>query len=338
MNTSQPIISIIVPVYKVERYLKECLNSIKCQTYSDWECILVDDGSPDGSGKICDEYASIDSRFRVIHRKNGGVSAARNTALVEAKGKYISFVDSDDYIYPCYLETLLNMLEKSGADVAQVGMEMIFTTFKRKMNFVEKEVVMDRRQLVVELIKNSVVPSYLWNKMFRRDVISIPFPEGVNYEDICAMTEWSRNICRVVFSPEILYAYRQRKGSIVNDLSVENCRDYLYALKMRMRCMIELEPDAVDDETVERSVWNGLVNCAKQVARRVDMPEKRLSMIMEINRVAQSVPSPSRKILGIKKWRRAILLLHKPKIFIRMMRFAYIGCFSMRRRMSHLFD
>lgn len=334
----QPKISIIVPVYNVERYLNECLDSIKSQTYSDWECILVDDGSPDGSGKICDEYAASDSRFRVIHRKNGGVSAARNAALVEAKGKYISFVDSDDYVYPCYLETLLNMLEKSGADVAQVGMEMIFTTFKRKMNSVEEEVVMNRRQLAVELIKNNMVPSYLWNKMFRRDVISVPFPEGVNYEDICAMTEWSRNICHVVFSPKVLYAYRQRKGSIVNDLSVENCRDYLNALKMRMERIMELEPGAVDGVIFERSVWSSLVNCAKQVARRVDLPEKRLSMIMEINKVAQSVPYPSRKILGVKKWRRAILLLYKPKIFIRMMRFAYIGHFSMRRRMKHLFD
>lgn len=100
---TQPKISIIVPVYKAEKYLHKCLDSIKQQTFTDWECILVDDGSPDSSGKICDDYVYKDSRFRVIHKKNGGVSYARNSGLDNACGEYICFVDSDDYIETDYL-------------------------------------------------------------------------------------------------------------------------------------------------------------------------------------------------------------------------------------------
>ena len=100
-----PKISIIVPVYQVEKYLRRCLDSIVAQTFTDWECILVDDGSPDNSGKICDEYAEIDNRFRVFHQENAGVSAARNKGLDVAKGEWITFVDSNDYIEEDYLQS-----------------------------------------------------------------------------------------------------------------------------------------------------------------------------------------------------------------------------------------
>lgn len=99
-----PKISIIVPVYKVEKYLHRCLDSIVAQTFTDWECILVDDGSPDGSGKICDEYAEKDGRFKVFHQENQGVSAARNKGLDNAKGEWIGFVDSDDWVSKEYFQ------------------------------------------------------------------------------------------------------------------------------------------------------------------------------------------------------------------------------------------
>jgi len=102
MNTPQ--ISIIVPVYKVEDYLQRCIDSILEQTFTNWELILIDDGSPDKSGKICDEYAQRDNRVRVFHKENGGVSAARNEGLIQAKGEWITFIDSDDYVDKTFLE------------------------------------------------------------------------------------------------------------------------------------------------------------------------------------------------------------------------------------------
>lgn len=116
-----PQISIIVPVYKVENYLHKCLDSILAQTFTDWECILIDDGSPDNSGKICDEYAEKDSRFRVIHQENAGVSAARNAGLNVAQGEWITFVDSDDWVERNWLEELYKIAVHNDVDVVECG-------------------------------------------------------------------------------------------------------------------------------------------------------------------------------------------------------------------------
>lgn len=114
-----PKVSIIVPVYKVEQYIRECLDSIKQQTFTDWECLLIDDGSPDNSGKICDEYAQADARFRVFHVSNGGVSRARNIGLDNMIGEWVMFVDSDDAISVKTLDTCLDKVEKNKLDVLQ---------------------------------------------------------------------------------------------------------------------------------------------------------------------------------------------------------------------------
>ena len=118
---SSPKISIIIPVYNVEDYLSMCIESVIAQTYKDWELILVDDGSPDNSGSICDEYASRDPRIRVIHKKNAGVSAARNTGIEAANGEWISFIDSDDWVDTDYLEKF--ELDKDDADLIIQGLE-----------------------------------------------------------------------------------------------------------------------------------------------------------------------------------------------------------------------
>ncbi len=119
-------ISIIVPVYKVEPYLRKCVDSILAQTFTDFEVILVDDGSPDNSGKICDEYASKDSRVRVIHKENGGLSSARNAGIDVARGKYLGFVDSDDYIEKDMYELLYDNIVKEQADLSICGIYDIY--------------------------------------------------------------------------------------------------------------------------------------------------------------------------------------------------------------------
>ena len=115
----QPILSIIVPAYNIEKYLKRCLDSIINQSYKNFECIIVNDGSTDRTRTICDEYAKKDSRIIVIHQENGGLSVARNKAMKVVRGKYVSFVDGDDYIMKTYCETLINLLEDNDADVAK---------------------------------------------------------------------------------------------------------------------------------------------------------------------------------------------------------------------------
>ena len=120
-----PKVSIIVPVYKVEQYIRECLDSIKAQTFTDWECLLIDDGSPDNSGNICDEYAQADARFRVFHVENGGVSRARNIGLDNMTGEWMMFVDSDDAIYESTLEMCLELVYKNELDMLQFSFARI---------------------------------------------------------------------------------------------------------------------------------------------------------------------------------------------------------------------
>ena len=121
MSTQSPKISIIVPVYKVEQYLPKCIDSILAQTFQNWELLLIDDGSPDNSGNICDEYAHKDSRIRVFHKKNGGVSSARNLGLDYAEGDYVMFVDSDDWISNDCLQVCLDEIKKDKLDALQFG-------------------------------------------------------------------------------------------------------------------------------------------------------------------------------------------------------------------------
>ena len=125
-----PKVSIIVPVYKAEKYLHRCVDSILAQAFTDWECILVDDGSPDGSGAICDEYAQKDARIRVIHKENGGVSVARNFALNDAQGIYVTFVDSDDWIEKTCLETCVREMDENRLDLLQFGYKRIASSGK----------------------------------------------------------------------------------------------------------------------------------------------------------------------------------------------------------------
>ncbi|MDE6447932.1 MAG: glycosyltransferase, partial [Muribaculaceae bacterium] len=146
-----PKISIIVPIYKVERYLPECLDSIIRQTFTDWECILVDDGSPDNCGKICDEYAARDPRFRVIHQKNGGLSAARNSGISIAKAQYIGFVDSDDWIEAEMFQTLYNLIRQDDYDMAQVGIFNEYRGKSHRKQLVRTPIILDRRNTVRHL-------------------------------------------------------------------------------------------------------------------------------------------------------------------------------------------
>ena len=132
MSRNDSLISIIVPVYNVEQYLSRCVDSLVNQTYHNIEIILVDDGSPDRSGEICDEYAKKDKRVKVIHQSNGGLSDARNTALDIAKGDYLMFVDSDDWIEPTMYEEMLSFMEKEQLDLVECGINLVTNNISNK--------------------------------------------------------------------------------------------------------------------------------------------------------------------------------------------------------------
>ena len=208
-----PKISIIVPIYKVEPYLHKCIDSILNQTFSDFELILVDDGSPDNCPQICNEYAVKDERIKTIHRRNGGLSAARNSGLNIAKGDYICFVDSDDFIHPQYCELLLNEIEKSNfdfcvCDITPFKDENTVNTYFPYNNVISTHITLH------EYFQNS--KKGVWNKIYKRNVFdNIRFFDGRIHEDIMFATDLL-NIIKTPISviDAKLYFARSRSDSL----------------------------------------------------------------------------------------------------------------------------
>lgn len=214
-------ISIIMPVYNVEKYVAKTIESVLAQTFKDFEFFAIDDGSIDNSGKICDEYAKKDSRLKVIHKKNGGAPEARNVAIEKANGKYMYFIDSDDWIEPEMLEMMYNLAEENNADLVVTGFKMEY--YNKKSGYVTyenkiKDIVYDERQFknsAYNYLNNSIL-SLPWNKLYLADRIkneNIRFP-NTKWDDHHFNMEYLMNIGTVVMSSITMYHwYRSRKGS-----------------------------------------------------------------------------------------------------------------------------
>ena len=220
-----PVVSIIVPVYNVKSYVGECVESLCRQTYTNLEILLVDDGSTDGSGEVCDEYAGRDERIRVIHQANRGLSGARNMGLDDARGEYIAFVDSDDLVSTNYVETLYELLMKYEADIAACayvkGTTEQLTDIREKVLYLDnvKEICMPSVKLLKQWHgKYKQQETVAWNKLYCREVWNgrkkIRFPESRNHEDVLISHLVVQGAKTIVLTTEILYFYRIRKGSI----------------------------------------------------------------------------------------------------------------------------
>lgn len=211
-------ISIIVPVYKVEQYLERCVNSLINQTYKNIEIILVDDGSPDQCPKMCDDYASEDSRIKVIHKKNGGLSDARNAGLNAARGSYIAFVDSDDWVEADYIETMYTNAIKENADISIVGYTMVWANGKqRRFSKDEEYDVLDREQAIRELLMQNKYSCMVCQKLYKADIFeNVRFPVRKIYEDVAISLPTFAKANKVVVSGKSKYNYYQRSASIVN--------------------------------------------------------------------------------------------------------------------------
>lgn len=222
------LISVIVPVYKVEKYLNRCIDSIIKQTYHNLEILLVDDGSPDNSGKICDEYAKKDERIKVIHKPNGGLSDARNYALEIAKGEYIGFVDSDDYIKEDMFQTLYDLCEENNADISIVSFyEMVENRVIAVRDSGQLQ-VMDKIEAIKELLIDTKIQSYAWNKLFKKDLfVGLRFPTGKNFEDIATTLILFEKCNKIVRLEEPKYYYVRRNDSIVGIRNYKTYHDYL---------------------------------------------------------------------------------------------------------------
>lgn len=203
-----PEISVIVPVYRVEPYLRRCVDSILSQTFTDFELILVDDGSPDNCGTICDEYALKDSRVLVIHKQNGGLSDARNAGIDIAQGNYLTFVDSDDWVHPHYLELLIQAIQNSGAAVSVCGFQKVDTHSQdssRRPNTVPTPAVMGAEDF---FLQHQWDFNYAWGKLYRQEYFAeVRYPVGKNFEDTFTTYKILFAGRRVAFIDHSLYYY-----------------------------------------------------------------------------------------------------------------------------------
>ena len=207
-----PEISIIVPVYNVENYLEKCVHSILQQTFRDFELILVDDGSTDSSGKLCDYFKDKDPRIHVIHRPNGGLSSARNSGLDIAKGDYIGFVDSDDYIAPDMYEFLLNKIKKENADISSCRYNTCYKTHMVSPTGDFYVIFRDAESALRATLKRQMLNVPVWNRLYKKEIFSsIRFSEGINYEDFYFLTDLFQNDLKIVSCSEAKYFYNIRK-------------------------------------------------------------------------------------------------------------------------------
>lgn len=233
-----PLISVIVPVYKVEQYLHKCVDSILDQTFGDFELILVDDGSPDNCGKICDEYAEKDDRIIVIHKENGGLSDARNVAIDRAKGKYLTFIDSDDFVSKNHIESLLSALTATNSDMAIANITS-FTDQKMDEKFYQPTT--ERMLFEGEGVFNTIYQPCACAKLYKKFIFeSIRYPLGKLYEDAFVYHDVLSIINRIVLTGQNTYFYFLRSDSIMHQEYKLAFTDIIDAIELRSKKLEEL--------------------------------------------------------------------------------------------------
>lgn len=238
-------LSIIVPVYKVEQYLNRCVDSILNQTYRNIEILLVDDGSPDRSGEICDRYAKSDERVKVVHKKNGGVSSARNIGFSSSTGEYIGYVDSDDYIAPTMYEDMIDVLEKNDLDIVCCDAFIV-----KGDKLIGKQgdgalIVYAKEDILLKSLMD--FQNTIWNKLYKREMFeNVIFPEGRLFEDNATAHLFFQNCKRVGCINTKYYYYYRNSGSITQTAFNTKARlDFVkayierldFALKNRINCI-----------------------------------------------------------------------------------------------------
>ena len=312
-GTNAPLLSIIVPVYKVENYLPKCIDSILTQTFTDFELILVEDGSPDDCPALCDAAAAKDARIRVIHQKNGGLSAARNAGLDAAKGAWIGFVDSDDYIAPEMYEALYQAVQSTGADLAlcdyaavdEAGAPCLppYTGLAQR--------IFTGRELLKRATNTMAQPA--WNKLYRRAIFAqLRYPEGKLNEDFFLIPKICLQIQKAVVVPKALYYYVQRGSGIMNGSKTLRHFDAAEAAQRYWDCLVENE------------VYDALANAAKftmgsvsRVYRQLPLALRKAPYSKEMLRMQFNVVHDTRRYcavpleLRLQSW----LLWHCPQIY-----------------------
>jgi len=236
-EASFPLVSVIVPIFKVEQYLRRCIDSILNQTYPNLEVILVDDGSPDRCGQICDDYAGTDQRIKVIHKPNGGLSDARNAGIEIATGDFIGFVDSDDFIHPEMYQTLYELLVNNQADIAQCSFQRVVDDgFKDPGPDSGLKILKQTEALEYLFTYSRVDYIVAWNKLYRKQLFNeIRYPKSKIHEDEATTYKLFYLSEKIAITGKKFYYYFQSPNSIIRSTFNEKKLHYAEAMEERLR-------------------------------------------------------------------------------------------------------
>ena len=279
------LVSLIIPVYKVEAYLERCVRSVLAQTYQNLEIILVDDGSPDRCGEICDRFAQEDPRVKVFHKANSGVSSARNYGVAHSHGAFVSFIDADDYVAPNYVEYLFDLLMKYHADIVCCCMDQTTenTSAYGINHSIPNEQLLKGKEACQALFGNLYdILVTVWGKLYKRELVQkYPFPIGRRYEDEAIVCKYYYAADRVAVGNQRLYAYYQNPDSFMHARGDSFNEDLIWALRHRAEFFREQnEPE------LEKAAWNMLVqHCLYESVHyhgRYDSVLKELSNVKEL--------------------------------------------------------
>jgi glycosyltransferase involved in cell wall biosynthesis len=250
----KPLISVIIPVYNVEDYLHKCLDSIISQTYENLEIIVVNDGSTDNSAQICEEYAKKDSRIKLLHKENGGLSSARNAGLDIADGEYIGFVDSDDFIEKNMYERMLNALKEYSANL------VICSYFSdREIKYPCEKSMLADVDFVFKLYLKDYIQAYACNKLYSREIFrEIRYTDGILFEDMDVFLRIIQKAGKTVLLNDKLYHYVQRENSITNSKfnpRQTKCLDIIETYKEYSKKMGGIYDDLIKERIMFLSWW-----------------------------------------------------------------------------------
>ena len=312
--TKLPLISVVVPIYNVERYLEECIESILSQTYSNIEVVLVDDGSTDNCPAICDRYAAGNDRVKSVHRENGGLSAARNTGVNACDGDYVGFIDSDDYISPVFYEALYRAIKQSGVEMAAMRYGVDFfdgeePELERDIEDASEYELLGEEQYQEEILYQKSWAGAVW-RLYSRDLAEkIYFPEGLYYEDDETAYRFAHGCGKVaVLKATDLYAYRQRPTSIMrgafNPKKMESCLEITRRMRSKMLewypqlsdatcsrcfaiCRVVFSQIPKEDKAAQVTMWKELQEYSATVIRepKARKKERLAALISRMGRV-----------------------------------------------------
>ncbi|NQX46881.1 glycosyltransferase [Paenibacillus tritici] len=262
----KPEISIIVPIYNVELYLNKCVDSILAQSFSNFEVILVNDGSPDKCGEICEYYKELDPRVVVIHKQNGGLSDARNYGIEVARGRYIGFVDSDDWIEPDMYESLYSLITSHDADIAACGHYEVMDDVPLEKSFSHEVHVYNNAQGLDKLLEDKEIQNLAWDKLYKAELFAqVRYPVGKYFEDIFTTYKLFLQADKTVLLDSPKYMYLKRSDSITGAMNNKKYYDRFCAALEIYETIQDKNYPVAKEISLSRTVTEGIELCNYQL-------------------------------------------------------------------------